>query len=148
MYGGITGNALPSFPPFPLQTPALYLPGGFHIEGVTLSNPSGFIEPSYDPEFGDTRPVAFSHGTQSFSDFNLESFADGDMAYIGYATSDFSMFGYMQIERVNVLDWKLIGYAYDPSGASILVTNLVPAPSMLGLAAASLLALPRRRISK
>jgi hypothetical protein len=143
LYGAVTGNALPSFPPFPFQTPALYLPGGFRIQDEVLDSPAGFVEPTFDPEFGDVRPVAFSHGTQSFSDFNLESYSDGDMAYIGYAASDFSMFGYMQIERVNVLDWKLVGYAFDPSGAPLLVQNLIPTPS--SLAALLLAACPRRR---
>ena len=59
-------------------------------------------------------------------------------AHIGLADADVTMFGSMQIGRVNLLDWKLVGYAYDPTGAPILVGNLVPAPgalALLGLAA-------------
>lgn len=143
LYGAVTGNALPSFPPFPLQTPALYLPGGFRIEGEVLSSPDGFIEPTFDPEFGDVRPVAFSHGTHSASDFNLESFEDGEAAYIGYASSDFALYGYMQIQRVNVTDWKLIGYSYSASAITIVP---LPAPPTAGILGASLAALaPRMR---
>lgn len=47
------------------------------------------------------------------------------MAYIGYASSDASIFGYMQIVRVTDIDWRLVGYAFDPSGAAIDVKNLV-----------------------
>ncbi len=135
LHGAVTGNALPSSPPFPFQTPALYLPGGFRIQDELLDSPAGFVEPTFDPEFGDVRPVAFSHGTQSFSDFNLELFNNGDMAYIGYASSDFALYGYMQIQRVNVTDWKLIGYSYNE--ASITVVPL-PAPPTAPLSGATL----------
>lgn len=66
------------------------------------------------------------------------------MAYIGYASSNITSFGYMQIERVTDIDWKLIGYAFDPSGAPILVENLIPAPASLA-ALLLLAACPRRR---
>lgn len=141
LYGAVTGNALPSFPPLPLQTPALYLPGGFRIEGEVLSSPVGFIEPTFDPEFGDVRPVAFSHGTHSASDFNLESFGDGDAAYIGYASSNFALYGYMQIQRVNVTDWRLIGYSYSTSAITVVP---LPAPPTAGLLGASLAAMTLR----
>ena len=146
--GSIQGNDLPLFPPRPIESPALAVFGGLKLEGTILDEGTVYLQPAYDPDGGSIVPAALHHDTHPFADFNLESFADGDMAYIGYATSDLSVFGYMQIQRVNVLDWKLIGYAYDPSGAGILVTNLVPAPGVLGLAAASLLGLPRRRTSK
>jgi hypothetical protein len=140
--GGISGNPLPDWPPLPVQTPALLAQGGMKIEGQFVDASWGFAEPAYDPTSGGTNVASISHGAGS--DFNLNDFTQpGDMAYIGYATSDFSMFGYMQIERVTEVDWKLIGYAYDPSGGGILVQNLVPAPSALTLA--FLAALPRRR---
>jgi hypothetical protein len=142
--GTISGNSLPDWPPLPVQTPSLLAQGGLKIEGLFVDASWWFAEPQYDPTSGGTNIAQLSHGTSSSSDFNLNDFTQpGDMAYIGYATSDLSIFGYMQIERVTEVDWKLIGYAYDPSGGGILVQNLVPAPSALSLAL--LAALPRRR---
>ncbi len=143
--GTISGNALPDWPPLPVQTPALLAQGGLQIEDQMIDASWGFAEPQYDPTSGGTNIAQLSHGTSPFSDFNLNDFTHaGDMAYIGYATSDFSIFGYMQIERVTEVDWKLIGYAFDPSGDAILVTNLVPAPSTLGTLALVTLASRRR----
>ncbi|QYK47380.1 MAG: hypothetical protein KF838_11385 [Phycisphaeraceae bacterium] len=145
--GGIIGNPLPDWPPLPVQTPSLLAQGGMKIEGQFVDTSWSFAEPQYDPTSGGTNSAALSHGFGS--DFNLNDFTQpGDMAYIGYATSDLSIFGYMQIERVTEVDWKLIGYAYDPSGGGILVQNLVPAPggvAVLALAAAPLLTRSRRR---
>lgn len=142
--GGIGGNTLPQFPGIPLRTPSIFVAGGLRLDGMTLGPSSNdFLRPGYDPILGDSSPAFITHGAFAGADFNLTSFANGDMAYIGYATSDLSIFGYMQIERVTEVDWKLIGYAYDPSGGGILVTNLVPAPSALTLAL--LAALPCRR---
>lgn len=142
--GTISGNALPDWPVLPVQTPSLLAQGGMKIESQFVDASWGFAEPQYDPTSGGTNIAQLSHGTGSSSDFNLNDFTQpGDMAYIGYATSDLSMFGYMQIERVTEVDWKLIGYAYDPSGGGILVQNLVPAPSALTLAL--LAALPCHR---
>lgn len=142
--GTLSGNSLPEWPVLPVQTPSLLAQGGMKIEGQFVDASWGFAEPQYDPTSGGTNIAQLSHGTSLSSDFSLNDFAQpGDMAYIGYATSDFSIFGYMQIERVTEVDWKLIGYAYDPSGGGILVQNLVPAPSALSLAL--LAALPCRR---
>jgi hypothetical protein len=142
--GSISGNALPEWPVLPVQTPSLLAQGGMKIEGQFVDASWSFAEPQYDPTSGGTNVAQISHGTGPFTDFNLNDFTQpGDMAYIGYATSDLSIFGYMQIERVTEVDWELIGYAYDPSGGGILVQNLVPAPSALTLAL--LAALPRRR---
>lgn len=138
--GGIAANPLPLFPSHPLQTLCILATGGLRLEGMTIDGSGSFVQPSYDPFSGDTRPAAIIHGTHPFADFNLESFQDGHMAYVGYASSDKTLFGYMQVQRVNVTDWKLIGYAYDPSGAGIVVTALPVPPSAavvgLGLAAA------------
>ncbi len=123
--GSIQGNDLPLFPPTPIQSPSLAVFGGLRLEGSTLNSDTTYLAPAYDTDLGNTVPAALHHGTHSFADFNLESFTEiGDMAYIGYASSDISTFGYAQIERVTDIDWKLVGYAFDPSGAEILVRNL------------------------
>jgi hypothetical protein len=146
--GVIAGNMLPDFPPLPLQSPSLMVDGGLRLEGSDIDATRSFISPSYDDETGDSRPAFIAHGTGAFDSFNLYTFSDGDTAYVGFSDADEFVYGYMQIERVNVLDWKLIGYAYDPSGGGILVQNLVPAPggvAVLALAAAPLLTRTRRR---
>lgn len=131
--GGIGGNTLPSFPAHPLQTPAIYVPGGLHLEGMTVGSPSDFVPPRYDPFLGDVSPAFITHGTHPFAGFNLESFRDGEMAYIGYASSDFALFGYMQIQRVNETDWKLIGYAYDAGSIAVVPLPAPPVAAVLGL---------------
>ncbi len=141
--GAISSNELPVDPDFPLETASILAEGGLRLEGSVIDAGRAFVHPTYDSKNGIVVPAFITNGTSPFSAFNLESFADGDMAYVGYATSELTTFGYMQIERQSVLEWKLIGYAYDPSGAPILVENLVPAPS--SLAALLLAACPRRR---
>jgi hypothetical protein len=142
--GGIGGNALPPFPARPLQTPAIYIPGGLHIEGMTVGSPSDFVKPSYDPFLGDTLPAFITHGTGPFSAFNLLTFQDGDMAYIGYASSDFAQFGYMQIQRVNVTDWTLIGYAYDSRPITVIPLPTPPTGALFGAALAAIGSRSRR----
>ncbi|MBX3318172.1 MAG: hypothetical protein KF902_15045 [Phycisphaeraceae bacterium] len=142
--GGIAANPLPFFPSHPLQTLCILATGGLRLEGMTIDRGGSFVEPSFDPFGGDIRPAAITHGTGPFSAFNLLTFAGGDMAYIGYASSDKSIFGYMQIQRVNVTDWRLIGYSYDPSGTGIVVTALPAPPAALGVLGAALLNRPRR----
>ncbi|MBX3317831.1 MAG: hypothetical protein KF902_13325 [Phycisphaeraceae bacterium] len=142
--GTISGNALPDWPVLPVQTPALLVPGRLMIDGWVLDDTLSFMQPDYDPTSGGTNVAQLIHGTSPTSAFDLNDFDTvGDMAYIGYATSDLSMFGYMQIKRVTEVDWTLVGYAFDTSGEGILVQNLVPAPGALTLAL--LAALPRRR---
>lgn len=148
--GVISGNNLPPFSPPPLQTPSIYVPGGLRLEDMMLGgSTSGFLQPSYDPEFGDTRPAFIVHGTSPFSAFNLYSFSDepdNKTAYIGFANADVTMFGYMQIERVNLLDWRLIGYAYDPTGAPIEVERLyVPIPPTLAVAGIAIASVGRQK---
>lgn len=145
--GSISGNSLPDWPPLPVQSPALLVPGRLMLDGWTLDASLEFMQPDYDPTSGGTNIYSLVHGTSSSSAFNLNDFTSaGDMAYIGYATSDLTMFGYMQIERVTEVDWKLVGYAFDPSGESIVVQELVvPSPPALGLLAAPLAIRPKRR---
>lgn len=145
--GAISGSALPEWPVLPVQTPALLIPGRLMIEGWVLDETLSFYQPDYDPTSGTTNIAQLVHGTSPTSAFNLNDFTQpGDMAYIGYATSDLSIFGYMQIERVTEVDWKLIGYAYDPSSSGIIVTNLIPAPATLATLTFATFATRRRRI--
>lgn len=133
--GVIAGNMLPDFPPLPLHSPSLVADGGLRLENSIIEATKDFVSPSYDSDTGDSRPAFLAHGTSAFDSFNLYTFDDGDVAYIGFADSEITHFGYMQIQRVNVLDWKLIGYAYDPSGAPVTVNRLyVPSTSTLGFA--------------
>lgn len=143
--GTISGNALPDWPVLPVQTPALLAEGGLKIKDQFIDASWAFNEPQYDPTSGGTNVASITHGTGS--NFDLTEFTTaGQMAYIGYASSDFSIFGYMQIERVTEVDWKLIGYAFDTSGDGILVQELfIPDPPALGLLAAPLLTRPKRR---
>ncbi len=145
--GSISGNALPDWPVLPIQTPALLSQGGLKIKDQYIDSTWGFAEPVYDPTSGGTNVAQISHGTGPFTDFNLNDFTNaGDMAYIGYASSDFSIFGYMQIKRVTEVDWTLVGYAFDTSGDGILVEELfIPDPPALGLLAAPLVMRPKRR---
>lgn len=124
--GTIEGNNLPPFPSMPLQSPALAVFGGLRLEGSVLDGNTAFLPPVYDFDSDIVSPATLNHGTGPFADFNLESFSNvGDMAYIGYASSDLATFGYMQIERVTDIDWRLVGYAFDSSQDGLLVKNLI-----------------------
>jgi hypothetical protein len=146
--GVIAGNMLPLFPARPLQTPAIAATGGLRLENETIDATRSYVLPSYEPFSGETLPAFIGHGTSPFSAFDLTSFESGEMAYIGLANSSLSMFGYMQIERVNVLDWKLIGYAYDPTGAPVVVERLVVPvpPSLFALGGAAAAIAMRRKV--
>lgn len=145
LVGGISGNTLPQFPGLPLRTPAIYARDGLRLDGLTLGPTStGFIRPGYDPVLGDVSPAFITHGTSPFSAFNLTSFADGEMAYIGYASADFTLFGYMQIQRVNETDWKLIGFAYDVGSISVVPLPTPPVGALLGLGFAAIGSRSRR----
>ncbi|MCW5769055.1 MAG: hypothetical protein KIT19_10250 [Phycisphaeraceae bacterium] len=146
--GGLGGNWLPLFPLHPLQTPAILATGGLNLEGTSIDGTDMFVLPTFDPFFGDVSPAFITHGTGPFSGFNLTMFNEtNNTAYIGYGSSDLSLFGYMQIERVTEVDWKLIGYSYEPTGVAIDVVKLVvPATgSLLVLGAAGLLVGQMRR---
>lgn len=146
--GAISSNELPVDPDFPLQTACILAEGGLRLEGSVIDLSRVFDPPRYDPETGTVIPAFITNGTGPFAGFNLESFADGDMAYIGYSSSDFSSFGYMQVQRQSVLEWKLIGYAFDAAQEGILVRNLAipngPTLLTLGLGGASGLLRKRR----
>jgi hypothetical protein len=142
--GAITGNNLPLFPDLPIDTPGFYLPGGLMIQGVTLDSSGAFGLPSYDPSTGNVNPAALAHG----GDFNLTDFGDGEgkspFAYVGYCSSDKRRFGYVQLEWLSPIEWRLIGYSYGGIDEPVTVTNLVPAPGALG-AFGLVLAIPRSR---
>ncbi|MCW5769245.1 MAG: hypothetical protein KIT19_11225 [Phycisphaeraceae bacterium] len=134
LFGGISGNSLPQFPGIPLQTPSIFVPGGLRLEGMTLGpSSSDFLPPGYDPVLGDASPAFITHGTYSGADFDITSFVNGEMAYIGYASSDSALFGYMQIQRVNETDWKLIGFAYDVGSISVVPLPTPPAGALIGM---------------
>ncbi len=133
-----SGNALPLYPPEPFQTPALCVDGGLNQEDSVIGVSRSWLLPDFELDSGVVSPAAMST-----SILNIASIPDGGSGYVGYATSDLTMFGYMQIQRLSLYEWRLVGYRYDDSGASVLVENLIPAPATL--AAFSLLAFPRKR---
>lgn len=134
----VSGNDLPPFSTEPFDTLALCYDGGLNQLGTTLSASRGWVEPFFDLETGYVGPAALTTGV-----LDIDTIPDGGSGYVGYATSDLSMFGYMQIQRLSLYEWRLIGYRYHDSGAPVIVENLIPAPA--SLAALSLLALPRKR---
>jgi hypothetical protein len=133
-----SGNMLPLYPGEPFDTPSICIDGGLHQLGTTMDLSRGWRTPQFDLENGFVSPA-----TIGGSEIDITTIPDGGSGYVGYATSDLTMFGYMQIQRLSLYEWRLVGYRYDDSGAPVLVENLIPAPTTL--AALSLLALPRRR---
>ena len=144
----IQANLLVPFPPTPFASPSLL--GGVDAllqNGTWLDADRIWVDPDYDPESGVVAPASLGQvGSQG--DFDLLSFIDDQMAYIGYARSDKSMFGYVQMQRVTTYDWKLIGYRFDDSGAPLLIEDLVVpgSSSLLTLGATGLLAGRKRRV--
>ncbi|QYK49202.1 MAG: hypothetical protein KF838_04955 [Phycisphaeraceae bacterium] len=134
----ISGNDLPLFPTGPFETVALCVDGGLIQSGTTMSATRDWAEPSFDVDTGIVDPTALPTSVT-----NIHLIPDGGSGYVGYATSDLTKFGYMQIQRLSLYEWRLVGYRYDDSGAPVLVENLIPAPATL--AALALLALPRTR---
>lgn len=138
----VVGNGLPLFPPEPFQTPAIYADGGLMLfeQFIDHSSPSSWSNPSYDPDNGAVNPAAIFQGSTG-GNFNVDLFKEDDNAYIAYATSNHSMFGYVQIQRdVSRTQWRLIGYAFDPTGAPIQVLPLPANPTvMLPLLAGAML---------
>lgn len=136
--GLITGNILPIAPPKPYATPSLLdATDPLLQEGTWLDSSRAWRDPWEAEDIVD--PAHYSQAG-SHGDFDLLSFESGATVLIGYATSDKSMFGYVQIERVTTYDWKLIGYRFDDSGAPLFMQNLIPAPgalALLGLALAA-----------
>mgnify|MGYP001276652794 CR=1 FL=1 len=138
----IIGNSLPTFPPEPFRTPALYSAGGLDLFDTVLdySNPTLWHEPFYDGDSGTVEPALLFQNSVG-GDFSIDAFDEGDFAYIGYSTSDNSVFGYMQIMRgLTRTEWRLVGYAFDPTGAPVVVRPLPSGPTaLLGLASLALL---------
>lgn len=145
--GVIQANLLIPFPPTPFASPSLL--GGVDAllqNGTWLDATRLWVDPDYDPESGVIEPASLVQvGSQG--DFDLLSFNGNQMAYIGYAASNKSTFGYVQIQRVTTYDWKLIGYRYDDSGAPLFIEPLVVpgSTSFLAIGTAGLYAGRQRR---
>lgn len=132
VWASISGNALPLYPPNPFQTLALCVDGGLNQLGTIINTSRDWMYPEFDLDNGVVSPAAIGAGI-----IDIVSIPDNEYGYVGYATSNLSMFGYMQIQRLSLYEWRLIGYAYDDSGAPITVQNIVPSGStivMIGVA--------------
>ena len=140
----VSGNDLPLFAPEPFGTLALCLDGGLNQLGTTMDSGRDWRMPEFDLDSGFVDPAAMGqYGTDGTPDIDITTIPDGGSGYVGYATSDLTKFGYMQIQRLSLYEWRLVGYRYDDSGAPVLVENLIPAPTTL--AALGLVALAPRR---
>lgn len=140
----VSGNDLPLYPPEPFQTLSLVSDGGLNQLGTLIQTSRDWVDPQFDLSTGAVSPAAMGAGV-----INIGSIPDDGYGYVGYAVSDLSMFGYMQIQRLSLFEWRLIGYAYDDSGAPISVQNLVPSSgTLMMLGAASGLNSRRRRPAK
>jgi hypothetical protein len=134
--GLIEANDLP-FPAFPLQSVSLFADGGLMLLGSVLDSSGLWFSPHYD-SLSDSITPANLMQVNEFGYFQIQDFADEDMAYIGYADADRTRFGYVQIQRQSLTQWTLIGHAYSVTGESILVEDLTtyipvpPAPLVLG----------------
>ncbi len=141
----IAGNDLPQFPSSPFQTPALVADLGLNQRGTQINASRVWDTPTYDASTGDLMPASLGQRGDD-GDFDIRAIPDGGSGYVGYATSDLTRFGYMQIQRLSLTQWRLVGYRYDDAGAPVIVENLIPAPTTLvalGLAALT----PRRHRS-
>ncbi|MBX3360323.1 MAG: hypothetical protein KF912_15145 [Phycisphaeraceae bacterium] len=136
----VSGNILPLYPSEPFQTVALCYDGGLDQLGTTLSASRGWVEPFFDLETGAVGPASLATG-----DLKIDTILNNGYGYVGYATSDLSMFGYMQIQRLSLYEWRLIGYAYDDSGAPVTVQDIVPSGASLTLLSASAVLGGRKR---
>ncbi len=134
----VAGNWLPLWPTEPFQTPAICIDGGLDQRGTAIDVDRAWRTPQFELDSGVVTPASM---VGSLVDITINP--DGGSGYVGYATSDMTMFGYMQIQRLSLYEWRLVGYRYDDSGAPVLVENLIPTPTTL--AALSLLTLPRKR---
>lgn len=138
----VSGNGLPPLPPEPFQTPSLLVDGGLNQLGTLVKRTRIWDMPSYSSSTGELSPASIGQ-TGDDGEIDIRAIPDGGSGYVGYATSDLTKFGYMQIQRLSLLEWRLVGYRYDDAGAPVLVESLIPAPGTL--AAFSLFALPRSR---
>lgn len=118
-------------PAFPLQTVSLLATGDFELLGETIDASGIWHQPIFDDVSGTITPASLNQYNE-FGDFQFQDSVDGDMRYIGYADADVARFGYIQIQRESLTQWKLIGHAYAGAGESLLVEDLteyIPAPS-------------------
>ncbi len=142
---GIVGNTLPPFSSTPFETPALLADLGLNQLDSWVDSSRIWSLPTYDPRTGDLAEASIGQ-IGNDGEIDIRAIPDGGSGYVGYATSDLTKFGYMQIERISLTQWRLVGYRYDDAGAPVLVENLIPAPATLvalGLAALT----PRRHRS-
>jgi len=142
----IVGNTLPAFPSTPFQTPALLADLGLNQLDSWIDSSRIWSFPRYDASTGDLDPASIGQiGDEG--EIDIRAIPNFGYGYVGYAKSDLSMFGYMQLQRLSLTQWRLVGYAYEDAGNPIKVIDLVPsAPTLLPLAA-GLAAAGRRRTS-
>lgn len=141
----VSGNSLPVFPPEPFNTLALCFDGGVDQLGTTIGPAREWLFPELDLSTGAVQPASLSQLGDSGT-MNISIIPDNGFAFVGYATSDLSMFGYMQIQRLSLYEWRLIGYAYNDTGAPVTVENIVPSGGPLALlSAGSMIGVRRRR---
>ncbi|MBX3316458.1 MAG: hypothetical protein KF902_06285 [Phycisphaeraceae bacterium] len=140
----ISGNDLPLFPPEPFLTLSLCIDGGLNQLGTTMDSSREWATPNFDLDNGVVSPAVLI-GFNSSGQIDISAIPDCGYAYIGYATSDLGMFGYMQIQRLSLYEWRLIGYAYDDSGAPVVVQNIVPSGSTLAILGAGVGVSGRKR---
>ena len=138
----IVGNTLPPFSSTPFETPALLADLGLNQLDSWVESSRIWSLPTYDPRTGDVAEASIGQ-IGNDGEIDIRAIPNGGSGYVGYATSDLTKFGYMQIQRLSLLEWRLVGYRYDDAGAPVLVENLIPAPATL--AALGLVALPRPR---
>lgn len=142
--GGIRGNNV-GFPSFPLQTVSLLASGNLELLGDTLDETGDWIQPYYDVD-SDTVEPALLRQFDTLGQFQFQDSVDGDMRYIGFADADLTRFGYVQIQRDSLTQWRLIGYAYGEAHESVDVEDLtVPVPPSLGVVGAAATLISRRR---
>lgn len=135
------------FPTFPLQSPSLFADGGLELLGMELDGSGMWFSPRYDSDSDSMDPAALEQ-VNEFGYFQIQSFDDGDMAYIGYADADRTRFGYLQIQRQSLTQWTLIGHAYGEVGEPVLVEDLttyIPVPPSALLLGAGAAFLSRRQ---
>lgn len=143
---GIAGNTLPLFPSEPFQTPALLADLGLNQLDSWIDSSRIWSFPRYDASTGDLDPASIGQIGDD-GEIDIRAIPNFGYGYVGYGKSDLSMFGYMQLQRLSLTQWRLVGYAYEDAGNPIKVIDLVPsAPTLLPLAAGLAVA-GRRRTS-
>lgn len=140
----IIGNTLPAFPSTPFQTPALLADLGLNQLNSWIDSSRIWSFPRYDASTGDLDPASIGQIGDD-GEIDIRAIPDFGYGYVGYAKSDLSMFGYMQLQRLSLTQWRLVGYAYEDAGNPIKVIDLVPsAPTLVPLVAGLAVAGRRR----